>query len=227
MFRSVVLSLLLVTTVSACGGGGGGGGGSENGDARTGIRVVHAAIDAVPVDVGVAGGDGALLSRVRFSFPSRYGELSEGVQTVSLFRASRPGQLITSRQVTVADGERFTLAFFGDNLSFGLRTAVFKDMPGDFAPASGKIRVVHLATGAAQLSARWSGLTSSLEVPFGEASGYQDAPVGPVLVAVRRASDGQVLGSVQVPVEEGEAYSVFAVGELGYYTALRLTQDTN
>jgi Domain of unknown function (DUF4397) len=225
MFRSVILIALLVTGFTGCGGGGGGDD-SESGNARTGIRVVHSAIDAVPVDAAVAGDDGALLTRIRFSFPSQYGEVKEGAQTISLFRASRPGQAISSRQITVADGQRFTLAFFGDNLSFGLRTAIFDDTPGDYAAASGKIRVAHLATGAAELTARWSGLASSLEIPFGETSGYHDAPIGPVLVAIRRAADGQVLGSVQVNVEEGEAYSIFAVGEIGYYTALRLTEDT-
>ena len=207
--------IILASMLTACGGGGGGGGGSSaGGEVGTGIRVLHAAIDVVPVDVISTATEGVIVSQAVFAASSSYRSLPSGTQVLSLTTAFNSTQVIATFNLDVSSDSRQSIVLYGDNQSRGTETKLLNDqLPESFT--GGLIRIVNGATGAAALSV--STPTDSLTVDFGASSQYVNATPGVVQVVSRVALDGSTVTTNALTVEEGRAYTVLIAGEVGYY----------
>lgn len=206
--------IILASMLTACGGGGGGGSSSAGGEVGTGIRVLHAAIDVVPVDVISTAAEGVIVSQAVFAASSSYRSLPSGTQVLSLTTAFNSTQVIATLNLDVSSDSRQSIVLYGDNQSRGTETKLLNDqLPESFT--GGLIRIVNGATGAAALSV--STPTDSLTVDFGASSQYVNATPGVVQVVSRVALDGAIVTTNALTVEEGRAYTVLIAGEVGYY----------
>lgn len=214
-FTKPALSTLLVAALAAaCGGGGGGGGGGSTGG--TGVRVLHASVDSVPVDVLSSSASAAVVSQAKFAIASGYSSLSSGAQVLSMTKAFNPGQVVDSFSVDYASGERYSMLLYGDHGAFGVRTALIKDaVPADISGSV--VRVVDGVTGASALAVSVNGVSAGT-VGFGEAGDYIAVPAGQVTVSAVRASDGRVAASSVITAQQGKAYTLLVAGEIGYYS---------
>ena len=206
--------IILASMLTACGGGGGGGGSSAGGEVGTGIRVLHAAIDVVPVDVISTAKEGVIVPQAVFAVSSSYRSLPRGTQVLSLTTAFNRTKVIATFNLDVSSDSRHSIVLYGDNQSRGTETKLLNDqLPESFT--GGLIRIVNGATGAAALSV--STPTDNLTVDFGASSQYVNATPGVVQVVSRVALDGSTVTTNALTVEEGRAYTVLIAGEVGYY----------
>lgn len=207
--------LLLVAGAGACGGGGGGGGGGSS-SGGTGVRVLPAAIDAVPVDVISSAESAVVVQQARFTSVSAYRSLRSGPQILSLTKAFNTDQVVESFSVDYVSGERYSILLYGDHGTYGIRAALIKDsIPAEIEGAA--VRVVNGAMGSSALVAT-VGAASAGAIKFGEAGEYVAVPSGSVTVSTVRAADGQPASSNVLAVENGRAYTVLVAGEIGYYS---------
>jgi hypothetical protein len=215
-----ILSLCLVTVALGCGGGGGGGGGNE-----TGVRVLHAAIDAVPVDLLSTGQGAPLVSGAAFGIASDYSPLPEGTITLGLSRAHSPADVIASHPVTVEAGQRYSVFLYGDNATFGLRSRVLSDAIPEDSSGSALVRIVDGTTGALALRVVNGNGSFHANVEFGGSSDYLPVAPGNVRFQALRAADGRALASAAVELEGGRAYTILFAGEAEYYVKAVVYQD--
>ncbi|MFO0417098.1 MAG: DUF4397 domain-containing protein [Pseudomonadota bacterium] len=220
------LALVVSAVVIGCGGGGGGGGGNggdgggalDGADSEYGVRVLHAAIDASPVDLVVSGSGQTVVSQAVFAGQKSYRSAPSGAQNFNLTRAFAPAQVVASLPITVEGDGRYTVLLFGDTQVFGLRAKVVTDqIPDDFSGAV--VRVVNGATGAAAVRVNVGAVSIPGATPFGGVSDYVEVPAGSgVSVVASRAADGQRAGGVTVDLAQGGAYTFLVAGEVGYYS---------
>lgn len=213
----VIVSLI---GLAACGGGGGGGG---EGSSEYGVRVLHGAIDAAPVDVISSAQSGPVVSQAVFAGSKGYRPLPSGSQSLSLARTLSPSQVVASFNASVESRDRYSLLLYGDVQTFGLRARLIKDeIPSDISGAA--IRFVNGATGASSVIVNVSG-GAGTEVEFGQNSDYFFTSPGEVSVRVTRRADGAVVASANLTLEEGAAYTYFVAGQVGYYVKGVLLRD--
>lgn len=206
--------------LTACGGGGGGGG---EGSSEYGVRVLHGAIDAAPVDVISSAQSGPVVSQAMFAGSKGYRPLLSGTQSLSLTRTLSPSQVVASFDATIESRDRYSLLLYGDLQTFGLRTRLIKDeIPSDISGAA--IRLVNGVTGAASVVVTVSG-SGGADVEFGQNSDYLSTSPGEVPVRVTRKSDGAVVATATLSLEQGGAYTYFIAGQLGYYAKGVLLRD--
>lgn len=223
--RSIVLWCAL-TTLTACGGGGGGGGseGGSEGDSSYGVRALHAVIDGAPVDIVSSATSSPLLSRQFFAGDKGYRSLPSTAQTLSLTRTGAPSDVYGSFAVTSADAERYSVLFYGDNSTFGLRSRLIKDEPPALASGS-SLRIVNGVTRAADLTVTVEGAPSEVVV-FGQNTTYIATAGGAVNVSVVRSTDGYPVHTGPVELQPGKAYTLLVAGELGYFVKSILFADS-
>lgn len=208
------IGVAVASGVCACGGGGGNGGGGATGG--TGVRVLHASIDSVPVDVISSSSSSVVVSQAMFGASDDYQSLRQGSQILSLTKAFNLSQVIGSFRVDYVEGARHSILLYGDHGAFGVRTALLSDdFPASFSGSL--LRVVDGVTGAASLTVSASGATQLL-VGFGEASDYVAVPSGAVTVQAVRSTDQRPAATAVIAAQSGKAYTVLVAGELGYYT---------
>jgi len=214
-------AVCLLTVVAGCGGGGGGGMSNE-----TGIRILHAAIDASPVDIILAGAPGVVIQRGAFGLASEYAGLDSGPQTIQLTLAKNPTVKIASFVKTVAESQRFSLLLFGDNANLGLRTHLIDDSIPDNSGSGALIRVIDAVTGAASVNVSvTAGARQTFSVDFGNASPYTRVTSGAVHISVLRAVDSRSVASADVFLAEGRAYTFLIAGEQEYFVKSHLLLD--
>lgn len=206
-----ISSVLLAITFSlcSCGGGGGGGGGSSS---TTGVRVLHAAIEATPIDLNT---DSQPVSQtVRYGEAGDYLPLGEGQHLLQLGESKGGAGTLYSKSITNPGDQKFTLLFYGDRGDIGLRTALIEEPRPIIAEGTGIVRVIHGAVGASSVSlVIGSGQSTAL---FGGVSTYVDLAPAVYPYTVRRTTDRAVLAQGTIAVGAGEAYSIFVAGEQGY-----------
>lgn len=220
--RSLAL-ILCVSTLAACSGGGGGGegGSASSKSARTGIRVLHGAIDGSPLDVIAAS---AVIQNAKFGDATVHAGLGTGPQVITLSRAKDPALQVANFTIDVQKDDHYSILFFGDRYSFGLESVLLRDGAGELASGNGAIRVVHGMTGARSVNLNIAGVGSA-GAEYGTASEYTQVPAGPYVVTVTRGSDGAVAYQTTVEVAQGGSYSVWVGGQQGYFVAGRVIQD--
>lgn len=223
MARLTTITMSLFTALAVgCGGGGGGG------DVSTGVRVLHGAVDAAPVDVYATGQIEPLVRGSAFAIASNYAALPEGPLSLSITRAMTPTTVVGSDTLTVQSGERYSVLVYGDNTTFGLRTRVLSDAVPVELSGNTALRVVDAATGAAAINVFVSAGRSSdpfASVSFGSASPYRAIAEGSTRITAVRAADGRTLGSILTDLQPGKAYTVLFAGEAEYYVKGVLYED--
>jgi hypothetical protein len=226
IFR-ILLTTVLVLGVTACGGGGGG---SASGSEGTeGIRVLHASIEAAPVDVLSSSSEGPIISQAFFAGSLGYQPLKKEVQTLFLTRALSPSRVVASFEVDGASLKRSSLLLFGDVSTFGLRAKLLEDRVPEVITHS-VLRIVHGATGASAIRVQIANSEGSLVedvIGFGEESAYLEIPHEDSLqVVVQRAVDGRLLASPTLAFKKGGAYTILVAGEVDYYVKTVLYRDS-
>lgn len=214
--------------VAACGGGGGGGSGSDasggdGGSSQYGVRVLHGAIDAAPVDLITSLGGSTLVSQATFAGDKSYRRAPSGSQVLSLTRAFSPSQVVATVAADVASDGRYSVLLYGDIETFGLRTSLIEDVvPRGFSGAL--VRFVNGATGASAVQASAGAARATLA--FGEASEYLPvAPGSDVAVVAVRTADGAPVVNARVDLVEGGAYTFLIAGEVSFYVKGVLLRD--
>jgi hypothetical protein len=228
--RPVLISVLtaFVISFSACGGGGGGGGGGGNDQysSATGVRVLHAAIDATPVDVFVDGVPEAVAKKAVFGLNNGYNALPSGLLNLTMTRTSTPSVVVDKAQVAVDSDSRVSILLYGDNATFGLRATVLTDgAPEDRSNA--RVRIVDGVTAAAEIVGTVSSGVEerSVNVKFGEASDYLAVPPGVATLQVVRAADGRFVASTTATLEAGKEYTYLVAGEVQFFVKGLLLTD--
>lgn len=210
--------------LAGCGGGGGGGESSgPGGDARTGVRMLHGAIDGSPVDL-LSSANG-LVQVSRFAEPSLHGSLSTGAQILTVTRTKNAANVLGAFDVTVEKNQRSTVLLYGDRAQSGLATNTFSDDPGEIPDGKSAVRGIHSIGGAREISISVNGVAQGATAAFGSPSAYIFAPAGELTVVVRRSSDNQLIASRVILAEEGRGYSLFVTGTMGYLSLVRVLED--
>ena len=229
MIKKILLTTFVLNLgLAGCGGGGGGGGG---GSAPRGVRILHGAIDATPIDVSTSVSPGVVVQRAAFASPQVYSELPEGPQIITLTRAKTPSVEIRSFNIDLQSRQKVSLLLFGDNQQFGLSSRLIDDVIPENKGDGALLRVVDGMTGASELLVSVGapntprGQNASARVAYGNASPYLNAPAGIVRVTAQRAADGKVVSAVDVTLAAGEAYTVLVAGEADYYVKSILFAD--
>jgi hypothetical protein len=185
--------------------------------------VLHAAIDAAPVDLLSSARSSAVVSQVRFADTKGYRSASSGAQTLSLTKVFNPSSVIGTADATISSGSRYSLLLYGDVQTFGLRTRLIEDLvPQEISGAA--IKIVNGVTGVAAINVSAASVGAQ-SVPFGENSEYISVPAGEIVVASSRASDGRSVSSATVTLSAGKAYTMLIAGQLGYYVTSVLFVD--
>jgi hypothetical protein len=212
-------ALVFFCALAGCGGGGGGGssGGGGGADARSGVRVLHAAIDGLPVDVLSSSAGGPLTSKVFFADTKGYRSLASGAQSVSLVSSLSQNDVVASFDLTSSGDDAYSILLYGSLSGSGLRVNLIKDArPENFAGVL--VRFVHGAAGASNIVVSVSGGEGPQTVSLGGVSDYMATAAGSVQITAVRGADGQQLVSMNKALDEGRAYTVLIAGEVGYYT---------
>lgn len=193
------------------------------------VRVLHGSPDAPEVDVYV-GADLATaakvdaLSGLTFGEISAYREVPAGTYGVKVCATADPTVCpIEVAALAVAADTKYTVA--ASDLLASIDTNVFVDDP-DPAGTQAQVRVVHLSADTpavdvltqAGASIGIDGLTYPNRAP---ATGYASFPGGAYDLKVCASADTTVcpLDPGSLTLEDGKAYSVFAVGSLAATTA--------
>ena len=214
----ILVCFVAIASVLGCSGGGGGGGGSSDSGSETGVRVLHAAIDAAPVDVASSLTPDLVSEGSRFAVSNFYHELPGGAQTVSLVRARTPGRVVASAPVVVNSASKLSFFIYGDS-QFGLDSRVLEDsFPSQFQGSL--LRLVNGTTGASKINSvitSAAGAAVAVSTSYGDASKYVAVTPGVVTVSSSRAADGASVNSTSLVLEEGRAYTVLIAGQVGYF----------
>lgn len=215
--------LLVVGSLGGCGGGGGGsdGVGGGGGSAQTGVRVLHAAVDAPPVEI-VVGGEAAVVQMSRFAEAVGYGGLSTGAQVVSLRRAGDVARTVGAFPVTVARSERRSVLLFGEEET-GLQTALLIDEPGEIPADKAVVRVVNGIASARAVAVTLGGAEAALDLDIGASSLYMPVSPGATTITVRDSNRPIFAGARAL--EAGRAYTLLLAGERGYFVTATLLSD--
>lgn len=212
----------VLATLTACGGGGGGGG--SEGDSVYGVRALHAAIDGAPVDIVSSATSSPVLSKQFFAGEKGYRSLPSVAQRLSLIRTGTPSDVYGSFAVKADSRGRYTVLFYGDNTTFGLRSRLIKDeIPPSGSGAS--LRIINGASRASDVLVTVEGNPSEV-VTFGGNTGYIATAGGAVNVVVARSADGYPVQSGPVELQPGKAYTLLLAGEIGYYVKSVLFTDS-
>ena len=219
-------SLLILLLLSSCGGGGGGGGSAAGGSSSsTGIRVLHGAIEAAPLDL-VVDNDGVVATvpfgKMPFGENVGYHELSEGVHAITAYRTKDLAVPLFSRSLTTDGSQKFTLLLHGDRGQFGLRYSLISDAVPVVPTGSGLVRLIHGVVGAASIQSSGS---ASVEASFGSASDFVTVAAGAANFRLARKADGATLARAEFVVEPGRAYSLFLGGEADYLVDLSILDE--
>jgi len=181
------------------------------------VRVVHAVPDAPAVDVYVD--DELVFEGVEFGEETDYQSVPVGTQTVTVTPANDSETVVYEEELDVESGQA-TVAVGGELTADGedlVAVALTDDAePGENESA---VRLAHLAPDAPAVDVTVAETGDVLfdDVEFGNATEYETVPAGEYELEIRNATDsddGEVVQTVNVTVEDGEAYTAVATGYL-------------
>lgn len=178
------------------------------------VRVLHASPDAPAVDVYLDDAIVDALTNVPFGTISGYLPIPAGDHNIKVYATGTTADPVIDADVTVAAGKAYTVAATGALADIGAQ--VLEDEPAPIASAA-KVRVIHFSADAPAVDIATAG--SSVEeavvkgLAYPNATGYLELPGGTYDLEVRLAGETTVaLPLADVTIEDGTAYSVFAVG---------------
>jgi len=180
------------------------------------VRVFHASPDAPNVDVYVntlpGAGDPAI-SNLAFESITNYIGLPTGSYD---FRVTPTGEfdpvVIDAQGVAIDGSTDYTIAAGG--FLAGIQPFIFED-DNTIDADNARVRFIHLSPDAPAVDVNVAGLSDPLfdGTMFGTSGGYASVPAGAYDIDVTLDEDGtQVLGPLNLQLEAGTVYTVFATG---------------
>lgn len=214
---------IVVVTAGCGGGGGGGGGGGSSSFPSTGIRVLHGAIEAAPVDLWSGEASSKLLTTAAFALPVNYASTGSGEQVFTLREtgASQGGSV--SFPIAIGKNERQTVLLYGLGSFGSVKHSVLAGFTAELGSGLVALRLINALDGAATLQGSLGQGRGSLMAGYGQASEYAQIQAGAVNLVM--ASEGGTITSAAFTLEAGKAYSVLVTGERGYLALSKLYQD--
>ena len=178
------------------------------------VRVLHASPDAPAVDIYLDDEIVDALTNVPFGTISDYLAIPAGAHNIKVYATGTTADPVIDADVTLAAGAAYTVAATGALAD--ITAQVLTDDPSPSA-SSAKVRVVHFSADAPAVDIATAGsavdeaVVKNLAYP--DATGYLALPGGTYDLEVRLAGETTVaLALPNVKVQNGRAYSVFAVG---------------
>jgi hypothetical protein len=178
------------------------------------VRVLHASPDAPAVDIYLDDAIVDALTNVPFGTISDYLAIPAGGHNIKVYATGTTADPVIDADVTVTAGGAYTVAATGALAD--ITAQVLEDEPAPTL-SSAKVRVIHFSADAPAVDIATAGssvdeaVVKGLEYP--EATGYLELPGGTYDLEVRLAGETTVaLPLADVTIEDGRAYSVFAVG---------------
>ena len=178
------------------------------------VRVLHASPDAPAVDVYLDDAKVDALTNVPFGTISDYLAIPAGEHNVKVYATGTTTGPVIDADVTVAAGGAYTIAATGALAD--ITAQVLEDDPSPTGDAA-IVRVVHFSADAPAVDIATAGSTVDEAVvedlAYPNATDYLALPGGTYDLEVRLAGETTVaLALDDVQVEDGRAYSVFAIG---------------
>lgn len=178
------------------------------------VRVIHASPDAPAVDVYLDGSKVDALTNVPFGAISEYLTVPAGDHAVTVYATGTTETAVIDADVSVAAGASYTIAAIDPVAS--IKATVFQDDP---QPVSGsaKVRVVHLSPDAPAVDIAPDGADPQVsDLAYPDATGYLALDAGTYDLEVRGAGSTDVALQLDpLTLDDGRAYSVFAIGSAG------------
>lgn len=205
--------VVLLVFFSSCSGGGGGDGGGGGRTRDTAVRIVHGAIEAVPVSV--LGGVDQLIQTARYAEATTYAPVNDGPITLSVERLNSPGVVLRNIQATLEKKTEYTLFVFGSAEGSNLNISLLTDNTERPEPGMAHLAVLNGYQGPGSIFAQSSDVVLG-EVGFGSTSGFQLVASGPQTILVRDAS-GNALSSITTTIADRGELTLLVTGssELG------------
>jgi hypothetical protein len=178
------------------------------------VRVLHASPDAPAVDVYLDDNIVDALTNVPFGAISDYLKVPAGAHNVKVYATGTTSSPVIDADLTLAAGKAYTVAATGAVAD--IKAQVLQDDAKPVA-STAKVRVVHFSADAPAVDIATAGsavdeaVVKNLAYP--DATDYLALPGGTYDLEVRLAGETTVaLALPNVKVQDGRAYSVFAVG---------------
>ncbi len=175
------------------------------------VRVLHASPDAPAVDVYLNDTKVDALTNVPFGVISGYLDIPAGTQNVKVYATGTMENPVINADLTLEAGKMYTVA--ATNAVAKIEAQVLVDAPNPTADKA-QVRVIHFSADAPAVDIAPKGgdpIISALEYP--KATDYLALDGGTYDLEVRLAGTTTVaLDLPGVAIENGKAYSVFAIG---------------
>lgn len=219
--KKIPVLLFICLTAISCGGGGGGGGSSSGGGdntaegslgsstertTKTGVRIIHAAIDLPPVTLSVGG---RALQTVRFAQVANFVRASEGAQTLIFTRANESTTTVTTVSQTLDPATEYSVLLYGTAGNNNLHTAVIADPVSRPEIGHSFFRFIHAYDGSGGLTVTIAGQTVG-PISEGSATALIDIPSGEQTAVVKTTSGSQVASLTFTAADRGEGALVLA-----------------
>jgi hypothetical protein len=182
------------------------------------VRVLHGSPDAPAVDVYVDGTKA--ITGLVFGKITDYTPVPAGDHAIKVCATGSTTVCpIDLPKIAVADGKKYTIAAT-DRLA-NISAKVIVDAPAAPTADTTQLRVVHFSADTPAVDVFADGATVVTGIAYPNATDYLAVPGATYSVKVCAAADNSVcpIGPVQLTLENGKAYSVFAVGSLAAATA--------
>jgi len=184
------------------------------------LRVVHASADAPAVDVAVDGE--TVVSGLELGNASDYLPVEAGQHELTITTADG-GDVVYESNVTLDARAATTVAASGgvsEDAAQPFSPLFIRD--DALAPSEGEaaVAVAHLSPDAptVDITVESSDAVVAENVSTGDVTDYMTVPAGDYTLEVREATadnNGSVVTTVDVSLDEGSAYTAYAVGSLG------------
>lgn len=190
----LLFGLLSLLVVGCSGGGGGDSGGKSNALSRgtgTAIRIIHASIDSVPLQLRV-GADTKILQSAKYSTEVFYAKVPSGDNLVVIEGVNAPQSVVFNSTVTLKPKTEYSVFVYGSSEGGAPTASLIEDTV--LRPEAGRslFRVMHGYQGHGAISVEVVGAVSLDPVNFGAASAFVEIPSGPQTVVVRNSKGGEL-----------------------------------
>lgn len=209
LFLGSILIILSMSLIS-CSGGGGGSGESNESSSTTGVRIMHAGLDASPMELRLEG-DKAIQTAI---YGQSKGFASTGVGTKTLSVYPKGGSApVFSQAITIEQKQRFSILLFGERSFGGLKSAVIDETPTIVDQTS--VKFVNGLVGSSFIRVKVGTSSQGGPISYGTSSDYIPLSSGTLSFTAYNSS-GTPVHSAQRTLEDGKAHTVLVAGQQGF-----------
>ncbi|UIO99358.1 DUF4397 domain-containing protein [Halobaculum sp. CBA1158] len=183
------------------------------------LRVVHASPDAPAVNVSLD--NETVVSDLGFGNDSEYLQIESGDYRLTI-SAAGTDEVVYEANITVESRAVTTVAAsgeVGENATVPFSPLFVRDDALTPAEGDAAVAVAHLSPDAPEVDIVTEGGTVIAEnVTYGTVTDYVTVPAGDYTLEIRAATadnDGEVVDTVDVSLDEGSAYTAYAIGYFG------------